>query len=229
MKRLSAHTLLISLIVASGLAWSSVFADSSMPADTGTVKPVATGAISSTDTGSEYEPDDGQNRMDDETDPNAVKIANDNLAFALDNRPRLRTMTQGTQPGQASSRLEFISLPHIFFNHDDFTLNKEARDILDGAAQFVFENDTTVRRVMIQSHSSDIADQNYNYRLSDRRAYAVWDYLAGVGVPIEIIAVKSWGEDHPIDENWTRNGRERNRHVEIQLVRATPLPDITQE
>jgi len=147
-------------------------------------------------------------------------IVNDNLAFALDSRPKLRAMTQG----QPQGGIEFITLPHIFFDHDGIRLGQEAKDILDGAAQYVFENDTTVKRVLIQAHTSDIADENYNYRLSDSRAYAIWDYLASMGVPMEIMAVKSWGETQPVDENWTRAGRQRNRYVEIQLVRSTIEP-----
>jgi len=144
-------------------------------------------------------------------------VVNDNLAFSYENRPQLQTMTQVTQ----NSGIEFITLPHIYFGHDGIRLSPEATDILNGAAQFVFENDTTIKRILIHGHTSNIADINYNYRLSDRRAYAIWDYLAGMGVPPELMVVKGWGESRPADENWTRKGRQRNRHVEIQIVRLT--------
>ena len=142
-------------------------------------------------------------------------VSNDNLAFSYDERPKLRTMTGN----RAQTGIEFITLPHINFYHDGFKLSQEAKDILDGAAQFVYENDSTIKRIVINGYASDIAGANYNYRLSDRRAYAVWDYLAGMGVPQELMMVHGWGETRPIDENWTRNGRERNRHVEIQIVK----------
>jgi len=144
-------------------------------------------------------------------------VSNDNLAFSYDERPKLRTMT-GTQP---HTGIEFITLPHIYFYHDGFALSQEAKDILDGAAQFIYEHDNTIKRIVINGYASDIASANYNYRLSDRRVYAVWDYLAGLGVPQDLMSANGWGETRPIDENWTRNGRQRNRHVEIQIVKAT--------
>ena len=140
-------------------------------------------------------------------------MVNDNLAFSYEYRPPLARMTQAA-PGE----LEFITLPHIHFGHGENKLDPEATEILDGAAQFVFENDTTVKRIIIHGHTDDIADQNYNYRLSDRRAYAVWDYLAGKGIPTELMVVTGWGDSRPIDENWTREGRQRNRRIEIQIV-----------
>jgi outer membrane protein OmpA-like peptidoglycan-associated protein len=152
--------------------------------------------------------------------PPEESVANDNLAFSYDRRPELRTMT-AVRP---HAGIEFITLPHIYFNHDGFRLSREAKDILDGAAQYVYEHDSTIKRILIQGYTSNIADVNYNYRLSDRRVYAVWDYLAAMGVPLDLMSVHGWGETRPIDENWTRNGRQRNRHVEIQIVRATTQP-----
>ena len=143
--------------------------------------------------------------------------ANDNLAFSYDERPKLRTMTGNS----AQTGIEFITLPHIYFYHDGYALSQEAKNILDGAAQYVYEHDNTVKRIVINGYASDIASTNYNYRLSDRRVYAVWDYLAGMGVPQELMTAHGWGETQPIDENWTRNGRQRNRHVEIQIVKLT--------
>ena len=142
-------------------------------------------------------------------------VVNDNLAFSYEYRPQLQSMTQ---PGQ-SADLEFITLPHINFGHDDTRLSPQAADILNGAAQFVFENDNTIKRILINGYTNNIADKDYNYRLSDRRAYTVWDYLAGMGVPPELMVVNGWGENSPIDENWTRAGRQRNRHIEIQIVK----------
>jgi len=142
-------------------------------------------------------------------------VVNDNLAFSYEMRPQLQTMTQAKK----SADIEFITLPHISFGHDGNQLSQAATDILNGAAQFVFENDTTIKRILINGHTSNIADKNYNYRLSDQRAYTVWDYLAGMGVPPEMMVVNGWGETRPIDENWTRSGRQRNRHIEIQIVK----------
>lgn len=144
-----------------------------------------------------------------------VQVVNDNLAFSYEYRPALTPMTQ-----VISRQLAFITLPHISFGHNGIKLTPKATEILNGAAQYIFENDNTIKRILINGHSNDIADKYYNYRLSDSRAYAVWDYLAGKGIRAELMVVKGWGESRPIDENWTRAGRQRNRHVEIQIVQV---------
>lgn len=133
-----------------------------------------------------------------------------------DQRPTLRVMSEA-----GVKAFEFITLPHMFFGHDSIKLVAETQQILDGLAQYVLDNDTTISRILIHAHANEIADENYNFRLSDRRAYAIWDYLAAKGVEPELMTVTSRGELTPIDENWTRAGRQRNRYVEIQIVRAT--------
>lgn len=149
--------------------------------------------------------------------PPTGPVVNDNLAFSYDERPELRTMTDSS----AATAIEFITLPHIYFYHNGYELSQAAKDILDGAAQFIYEHDNTIKRIVINGYASDIASDTYNYRLSDRRVYAVWDYLTGLGVPQQLMSVHGWGETRPIDENWSRSGRARNRHVEIQIVKLT--------
>jgi len=117
--------------------------------------------------------------------------------------------------------LQFITLQHINFNHDSYTLSPEAAVILDSAAKYYLENDTTINRILIDGHTSDIADDDYNYQLSDRRAYAVWDYLASQGIDIDRMVVTGKGEMSPTDENWTRSGRDRNRRVEVKIIKRS--------
>ena len=54
----------------------------------------------------------------------------------------------------------------------------------------------------------------YNQRLSERRAQAVADYLASKG--IQNLSIKGMGESNPIADNSTREGRAKNRRVEIR-------------
>jgi len=150
-------------------------------------------------------------------DPQAMDVIipddiSEDLLFS--DAPELQVLTEDTL-----TPLEFISLQHINFNHDSYVLSQEAVVILDSAAKYYFQNDTTINRILIDGHTSDIANDDYNYQLSDRRAYAVWDYLASQGVDIERMMVAGKGEISPTDENWTRSGRNRNRRVEVQIIK----------
>lgn len=144
-------------------------------------------------------------------------ILEDDLDDAMFNAPletpRLPVMTRSR-----GEDFEFLTLQHVFFDHNSFALNDEARRILDSAAYYLVNNDTTISRILIEGHTNDIDNVNYNYRLSDSRAYAVWDYLAAKGVDPDLMHVTGLGELRPIDENWTRLGRQHNRRVDIRVI-----------
>ena len=68
----------------------------------------------------------------------------------------------------------------------------------------------------IIGHTDSTGPEAYNQGLSERRAQAVADFLAGQGVDASRMNVSGMGETSPIADNSTRDGRARNRRVEIQ-------------
>lgn len=129
--------------------------------------------------------------------------------------PRINSLE--SSPGKT----EFIPLNHVFFDHNRATLDQRSKNILDDAAQYILQSGN-IDRIIIHGHTNSIASQSYNDRLSDKRAKAVMDYLKKKDIPEDLMQVIVWGEADPIDENWTRAGRQRNRHVEIYLIQHTP-------
>ena len=113
--------------------------------------------------------------------------------------------------------MALIPLNHVFFAHDKAVLDQNARRILDDAALYIMGSGG-IARVIIYGHANSIAGKDYNDRLSDKRANAVRDYLLEKDIPADLIWLHGWGENDPIDENWTREGGRRNRRVEIYLV-----------
>jgi OOP family OmpA-OmpF porin len=120
-------------------------------------------------------------------------------------------------------RFEFIPLRHVFFTHDQALLDERARQALDDAALYL-KNATGIDRVIIQGHADYTAGDAYNDKLSDQRTAVVHEYLLAQGIPESLIYTGGLGEHTPIDENWTREGRARNRRVEIYIVRHADLP-----
>ncbi|WP_306117821.1 MULTISPECIES: OmpA family protein [unclassified Roseitalea] len=70
----------------------------------------------------------------------------------------------------------------------------------------------------VYGHTDSTGSQEYNQALSQRRARAVADYLAGRGVNRQRMAVIGFGESRPVADNATEAGRAQNRRVEIQIV-----------
>src|SRR5204863_313903 len=63
-----------------------------------------------------------------------------------------------------------------------------------------------------------IGSEQYNLKLSLRRATAVKQYLVKDGVPDTRLSVRGFGKTQPVASNDTADGRAQNRRVELKIV-----------
>ncbi len=77
--------------------------------------------------------------------------------------------------------------------------------------------DTEGQRAIIEGHTDSRGSDEYNMRLSQRRADAVRDFLIAEGVPRSQLRAVGQGEAMPIASNDTPEGRANNRRVEVHL------------
>ncbi|MBI1813541.1 MAG: OmpA family protein [Deltaproteobacteria bacterium] len=73
-------------------------------------------------------------------------------------------------------------------------------------------------RIIAEGHSDSKGSDEFNQKLSLRRATAVRNYLVRVGVPMDRIVVVGKGASEPIASNATREGRAQNRRVVLRVV-----------
>ena len=71
--------------------------------------------------------------------------------------------------------------------------------------------------VLIAGHTDSTGSEEYNQRLSERRAATVMQYLIAQGVDPRRIDARGFGERYPIADNSTEQGRALNRRVEIRI------------
>jgi outer membrane protein OmpA-like peptidoglycan-associated protein len=71
-----------------------------------------------------------------------------------------------------------------------------------------------------------VGGEEYNQRLSERRAGSVRDYLVQQGVPMANISAIGLGEADPVAPNDTASGRQQNRRVEL-VVSGEPIGTTT--
>lgn len=74
--------------------------------------------------------------------------------------------------------------------------------------------------VNIVGHADAVGSDEYNMRLSERRAWSVGELLARYGVRFDRIITSGMGEWEPVASNATDWGRAQNRRVEISIKRA---------
>ncbi len=114
-----------------------------------------------------------------------------------------------------------VSLPgDVLFDFDKAEIRTSARPTLDKLAKLIDADPSTT--IAIEGHTDSKGDDAYNKRLSERRAQAVRDYLKDVrGVAGDRMTTKGLGEDRPVAQNVTPEGRDnaegmqKNRRVEV--------------
>lgn len=108
-----------------------------------------------------------------------------------------------------------IVLRGVQFDFDKADIRSDARPILDQAAKTLADEKDVA--VVVGGHTDAVGSDQYNLRLSDRRAKSVKAYLIGQGIAAERLDVKAYGESAPVADNDTDEGRAQNRRVELEV------------
>jgi len=108
----------------------------------------------------------------------------------------------------------------VHFGFDRDNLTKEAKEALDQLAASVATTKGYI--ITVEGATDSVGSSEYNYDLSQRRANAVIQYLAAEkNVPGYKIYLIGLGKDKPVESNKTRDGRAKNRRVDIRLMTNT--------
>jgi OOP family OmpA-OmpF porin len=107
-------------------------------------------------------------------------------------------------------------LEGVNFEFDSARLTSPAKSILDRVAMSLAQWPEI--RVEVAGHTDSIGPNAYNMRLSQSRAESVRAYLMERGIAADRMAAKGYGEDVPIADNSTKDGRSKNRRVELRKL-----------
>jgi len=76
----------------------------------------------------------------------------------------------------------------------------------------------SARTIKITGHTDSSGKAEYNQKLSVKRAEAVRDYLISLGADASKMEVSGMGATQPIADNKTKEGRAKNRRVEVEVT-----------
>lgn len=110
-----------------------------------------------------------------------------------------------------------ITIKNIFFDFNKVVLRKESYLELNRLAKLLTNN--PAMKVQISGYADSIGTENYNDKLSQKRAEAVAAYLISKsGADATRVVAKHFGEASPVSTNSTVKGRQMNRRVEFKII-----------
>jgi outer membrane protein OmpA-like peptidoglycan-associated protein len=112
-------------------------------------------------------------------------------------------------------RKNFVFEP-IYFDYDKDSLKVEYNAYLKEMVRVVLDH--TDLRIKITGHTDADGSNAYNKELSERRAKSIQDFFVKCGLPPHKVVTDFKGEEEPVDNNKTDNGKQRNRRVDFTFI-----------
>ncbi len=119
------------------------------------------------------------------------------------------------KPAPASMKQTIVIQADALFDFDKSVVRPDGMKSIDGAMAKLAGVD--VEMVIATGHTDNVGTDAYNQKLSERRAAAVKAYLASKGIPSSKITTIGKGESQPVATNKTKEGRQKNRRVDIEF------------
>lgn len=106
-----------------------------------------------------------------------------------------------------------IRLGEILFDTDSYTLREDAKSTVDSIINAIKETYPD-REIIVEGHTDNTGEANYNQALSEKRAKTVADYILPK-LDHDKLSYRGFGDKEPIASNDNPNGRQKNRRVDI--------------
>jgi len=138
------------------------------------------------------------------------------IGHKMDKQQRELEQIDGVEVTRPSEgQIDLAIRNEILFQVDSTTLQPRAQSTLVELAKVFAEYPET--EIVVEGHADSTGPDDYNQRLSERRAESVTRYLTAYGVNSSRIDAIGFGETVPRASNDTAEGRQQNRRVEIRV------------
>jgi OOP family OmpA-OmpF porin len=118
------------------------------------------------------------------------------------------------KPKPVAEKVTFAA--DVLFDFDKSVVKPEGKSKLDDLAGKI--RDVNLEVVIAIGHADSIGSDAYNQKLSVRRAESVKAYLVSKGIEPNRVYTEGKGEKQPVADNKTKEGRAKNRRVEIEVI-----------
>jgi len=143
----------------------------------------------------------------------AIEACNPELISKQEAKPAPKPLVEPPPEPKA----ETVTLKaDTYFDFDKSNLKPEGKQTLNELTRDMGDLNS-VAEIEVVGHTDSIGTEAYNQGLSERRATTVKNYLISKDVPSNRIEMEGRGESEPVATNETREGRAKNRRVEITI------------
>jgi len=145
-------------------------------------------------------------------------LAGGGVGFYMDQQEaklREQLVNSGVQVIRDGDNIILNMPSNITFASNSSELTPDFENVPNSVSLVIKEYKKTY--VDVLGHTDSSGAGNYNMNLSVERAQSIANMLVGDGLAIEWLIVKRLGEDYPIADNNTEQGKSQNRRVEIAL------------
>ena len=102
---------------------------------------------------------------------------------------------------------------YINFDTGKSVIKPESKAIIEQIAQMMKANPALA--VSVEGHTDNVGSQESNKKLSNERAKSVLTAIVAQGIDAKRLTSTGYGQDKPIADNNTEEGRAKNRRVEL--------------
>ncbi|MDT7830570.1 OmpA family protein [Pricia sp. S334] len=115
----------------------------------------------------------------------------------------------------------------VHFDTDKSDVKGTSVSTLNSMAEILKEYPKT--NILVEGHTDSAGPDAYNMDLSKKRATSVTDYLVSQGIDRSRFTTKWYGENQPVADNTTKEGKAQNRRVEMAIVASDALKQEAQQ
>lgn len=149
-------------------------------------------------------------------------LAGGGVGYYMDvQEAKLRAQLEGT--GVSVTRVGdeiILNMPgNVTFATNSAEVKADFYGVLNAVSLVLKEYNKTV--IEVAGHTDSSGSDSYNQSLSERRARSVGQYLGTQGLEHMRLITVGYGETHPVADNSSAAGRQRNRRVELTLSPIT--------
>src|SRR5262245_23602203 len=120
-------------------------------------------------------------------------------------------------PTRAIDKENWFSFDRLEFETDSATLKPSSAEQLRNIAAILKAYPNVYVKVV--GYTDNVGSQDYNLKLSGERATNTMNEIEKYGISGSRLAAEGYGEQYPVADNSTEEGRQRNRRIDIRVTK----------